>query len=448
MKKKWLLLPALLGLLWLLPGCAFHTTDELYALPKLPEGYQNLQAKIEEVTGSGAEYSAPLWGTNTQPVQLQDLDGDGVLEAIAFFKVSGEEKPLRIYVFRQTEEGYEVGAVIEGDGAAIHSVAYENLNKSPAKELIVSWQSGSSNAAQTGSSLYTMEVYSIDRYEVNRLMSTSYTNYAIMDIDMDNQKEVLVLNLDTIEGNKSRLTCWNAEEDSLVDMGSVPMSAGITGLDTNGVKTGFLRGATPLPALFVTSYYGEGVVTDIFAWRNGAVENITLSGEVSSTTYRQKDKASPTDINDDTCLEVPVPQAQATGGAEELTVYTWYQYDLNGTAWPVYTTYHNFDDGWYFIFPEQWDGQVGVTQSSIVGEKTTVFSIRDGGERQSFLTIYKLTGPNRHMRSKLGARFTLASDDNTIYAAEFTKGGWECGLDEAGVRAQFNKTKTDWSTIL
>ena len=80
MKKKCALLLLAAVLLGLLSGC-FRSVDELYSLPKLPEEYQNLQAKIEEITGAGAEYSAPQRGENNQPVQLKDQDGGGGMVA-------------------------------------------------------------------------------------------------------------------------------------------------------------------------------------------------------------------------------------------------------------------------------------------------------------------------------------------------------------------------------
>ncbi|MEG2119462.1 MAG: hypothetical protein RRY53_03840 [Pseudoflavonifractor sp.] len=461
MRKRWLLLCVVVGLTVLLGGCGgdggkkplFRATDDLYTLPKLPEEYRNLQAKIEEVTtGMGAEYAAPLRGTNTQPVQLQDLDGDGVLEAIAFFKVSkaGEgEKPLRIYIFRQTGAGYEVGAVLEGKGAAINSISYENLNNSPDKELVVSWQ--------TSVNVYNLAVYSIVENEVVELMSSGYTSYKIMDIDMDNQKEILILYLDTVEGSKSRLDCWDSNADSLVLTASAPMSLGVTGPDTD--LAGYLKGDTPIPALFVTSYYGEGVITDIFAWKDGTLKNVTLRSEtkgntapggdtgVSYGTYRVKDSAKPTDINDDSFLELPMSVNQPTDGtvAVDVPVFdAWYQFDLEGNAWLVYTTYHNFDDGWYFVLPEHWEGVTTVEQTSVVGEKGIAFGHWQGNESRPFFTIYKLTGPNRHMRARMGKRFILTSDGATIYCAEFTPGGWNCGLDEIGVREQFRMIKPDW----
>ena len=45
----------------------------------------------------GAEYAPPQAGSNLPQVQMVDLDGDGTDEALAFFRVSSEERPLRIY---------------------------------------------------------------------------------------------------------------------------------------------------------------------------------------------------------------------------------------------------------------------------------------------------------------------------------------------------------------
>ena len=54
--------------------------------------------------------------------------------------MSADERPLKIYIYRQVGENYEVAAVIEGSGNAIDSIYYENLDDSPSKELIVDWE--------------------------------------------------------------------------------------------------------------------------------------------------------------------------------------------------------------------------------------------------------------------------------------------------------------------
>ncbi|SBW08385.1 conserved exported hypothetical protein [uncultured Eubacteriales bacterium] len=442
MRKYGVALCLALCLMGLLGGCTFQSVDELYALPKLPGDYQNLQAEIEEVTvGSGAEYSAPRFGSYTQPVQFQDLNGDGTLEALAFFKVAGDEKPLKIYIFRLTDNGYEVGAVVEGDGTAIYSISYENLNDTPAKELVVNWQKSTN--------VTTLAIYSIAKYEVSELLTTPCTAFNVMDIDMDNQQEVLVIQLDTVEGSGGRVDCYGADKAALTLRGSAPLSQGITALESDTTRRGYLKGDVTAPALYVTSALGDGLVTDLFTWKDEALKNVTLNTEtgVSSSTVRARDKAKPIDLNGDDVLELPMPQGQPGGIVGAPTLDTWYQYDVNGNAMLVYTTYHNFDYGWYFILPSGWVGRVTVTtDAAVVGEERTVFSYWDGEKAGAFLTIYRLTGPNRHMRARMGEnRFTLYADDSTIYCAEFTPGGWSGGLDSDGVKDHFKITQTDWS---
>ena len=433
MKKNGGLLCLTLCLALLLPGCSFRQVDELYALPKLPGDYQNLQSKIEEVTvGTGAEYSAPLWGGNTQPVQFQDLDGDGVLEALAFFKVTEDDKPLKIYIFALADEGYEAKAVIEGEGTAISSVAYENLNATPAKELVVSWQKGTD--------VNTLAVYSMERGEYSELLNTPYTAYETQDINMDNRKELLLIHMDTVEGNRSRVDCYTAENAGLELVSSAPLSQGITALDADTERQGYLKGSLPIPALYVTSLLGEGIVTDIFTWKAGGLENITLSSEtgVSSATVRTKGKARPTDINNDAVIELPFPQSQPGSASSTPVLDLWYQYEADGMGNLIFTTYHNFDDNWYFILPDEWVGRVTVsTDTAVIGEKRISFGRWDGERSETFLVIYRLTGPNRHMRNHLGHRFTIQADDTTIYCAEFISDGWKSGLDEAGVKERF-----------
>ena len=67
-----------------------------------------------------------------------------------------------------------------------------------------------------------------------------------------------------------------------------------------------------VPAVFVPSYYSEnGRITDIMAWRDGRIQNITLDPETgeSSSTVRWYNQVSGTDINGDGIMELPEPYA-------------------------------------------------------------------------------------------------------------------------------------------
>ena len=140
MRGRTVKLCLLAGVLLLLTGCFPRTLDELYALPAAPADYLNLQNKINEILNNGGEAIAPVSGDKIQSVQLQDLDRDGVQEAIAFFRISGDDKPLKIMIFRQVGESYEAAAQIEVAGIVINSVAYVEMDDTPGREIVVSWQ--------------------------------------------------------------------------------------------------------------------------------------------------------------------------------------------------------------------------------------------------------------------------------------------------------------------
>lgn len=442
----------------LLSGCFFRTVDELYAIPQPPKDYEALQARLSEVVAQGGEYAAPLTGEMIQSVQLQDLDGDGKQEAIAFFRMTSEEKPLKIYIFRQVGQEYETFAVIEGAGAAINCVDYVQLDDEPFKEVVVSWQM----TAQ----VHSLAAYSVGPEQVEELMRTDYDSYKLFDLDQDNQQELIVFR--TAAGNVPQAELY--DYDGVLSRTSVaPLSVGAyVGADgtvksdyLTSVQTGYLTDR--VPAVFASSSYGEnGSITDVFAIRDGALENVTLDPETgeSGETVRFYTQVSARDINGDGVMELPQPVPLAdyriTTDTVNFWLIHWRQFDVHGNAVPIFTTYHNDRDGWYFILPEEWEHDLTLSRSDLPGggERSVTFSYWTGDgatEPLPFLTIYKLTGTNRAARARTGGRFVLwpmnaldkPDESATIYAAEF-RGAWDCGLTEEQVRERFNIIRTDW----
>ncbi len=450
------------AVLTLLTGCFSQSVDDLYAPPKAPDDYLMLDNKISEVLDQGGEYAAPLTGELTQKVQLQDLDGDGIKEAIAFFRVSSDERPLKIYIYRQVEEDYEVAAILEGQGgeAAINAVYYENLDDGPCKEIIVSWQ--------VSDQRQLLSVYSIDRGR-EELLRTEFTGIRLFDLDSDGQKELIVLHEADLPQARSqeemslalspennRVELYNAQDGVLKLDSSALLSQNVTGMLESRVKTGYLRDM--VPAIFVPSYFGgsNGLITDIFAWKDGRLENITLRPDPENPSVLQSQNTirwynvAGTDINGDGILELPAPEGlpeyKNTGSAPNFWAIRWQQFDSAGTAWPVFTTYHNEQDGWYFILPDEWEGRLTLTRSDRAGggERAVIFSYWEGDESVDpapFLAIYQLYGDNKQTRANLSNRFRLRpvgeDESETIYAARLYTDNWDCGLSEEDVIERF-----------
>ena len=435
-----------------LSGCFFRAADDLYSVPDLPEEYLNLQTKLSEAVSAGGEYAAPLGGEYIQSVQLQDLDGDGVREALAFFRFTNDEKPMKIYIYRQVKGSYQEMAVIEGAASAISSVDYVQMNADPAKEIVVSWQ--------MGEKVHSVSAYAVSPGSVSELVKANYDSYKLCDIDQDGEQELVVLRTQTA-GAAPVAELYNAKNGEIALEDTVSLSAGVTSVAAGGMRMGQLRGGGS--ALFVFSRYGEkGSVTDILLWRDGDLQNISMDAATgdSTETIRYYTQVTGSDINGDSIMELPQPEPlpdyKPSSAATNFWLINWRQYDEQGTAWPVFTTYHNDQDGWYFVVPETWVGQLTLSRSDLPGggERAVTFSLWNGDDGQipsPFLVIYKLTGDNRATRATIGKRFLLSPSQTgsgalpeTLYAAEFV-GTWDCGLTQDQVRENFALIKTDWA---
>ena len=451
MLKKAALLLAALGLAGSLTGCGFRSPEELYALPKSTAEYQSLQTCLEGFLAQGYEYSAPLSGNNTQSVQMQDLDGDGTDEALAFFRdsSSGAKHPMKICIFRENEDGdYKLSDMIEGDGEGINSVVYCQLNDTAMEEIVVGWR--------VSSAIYALSAYSIEQGNVTEIISApSYTRYFTQDLDQDNQAELVLIQVADQEDGGSSATYYDWSNDTMMSINTTRLSSSMSSVDS--ARYGYLQSG--YPALYISGYRQDSptqLITDILAVRDGALTNITIGDGVDSTETIRTNSVELKDINNDSALEIPIsvtlPSSADVENSESFSLLRWDQYDLNGTQKFVEYTYHDIADGWYFEIPEEWYGHLILSRSDVnlgaTVERSIVFYYQASQTDQphEFMAIYKNTGSNRITRAEIGQRQLLQTDSDAAYSIELLDSAWDCGLDNTTAASRFHLILTDWST--
>lgn len=440
MKRRILLAAALLPLV--LCGCMMSASvDDLYALPQLPEEYKALSARLSEVLAMGGEYAPPVAGNNLSQVQMVDLDGDGVDEALAFFRFSSEERPLKIYIFRAIEDDdYQQAAVIDGSGASIHSVRYEDMDGDGVREILVSWR--------VSAEVQSVSVYSVVDMDPVRLMSASYARYEAVDLDGDDDMELVVLRSDDLEAGLSMADYydWDSDKSTLELQSTARLSAPVAALQ--GMQIGALQeGET---ALFVTSRVTSAdetsdAITDILMYRQQELANIVLSDVtgVSTEIFRYlNNQLQPLDITGNGATDVPQPARLPSESKEtEYWKLYWHYYRTDGTNELEAVTYHNTTDRWYLIIPENWDGHFTVRQvnTSAAVHATEFYSVRGSTVRDKLLTVYTFTGTDREAQAAKAGRSILRLQGETIYAISYTDeyAGWRYAIDEADLAERF-----------
>lgn len=457
MKKAGLITLLMALMVLILTGCGLTSPEELYTLPKPSTEYESLQSSLEQLLDKGYEYSPPISGNYTQAVQLRDLNGDGVDEAIAFLRdSSGQERPLKICVLSANgDEGYSLACMIEGDGDMVNSVVYCQLNDTPTEEIVVGWR--------ISSTVYALSAYSIDNGNVTELMTApSYTKYEVNDLDQDNQAEIVSIQLNSAEEGGNTATYYDWSEDTMMSINTVSLSA--MGDSLQSVQYNYLVGS--YPALYVSSYQrndSASLVTDVLSVVNKKLTNITMDSTTGNSATSHLYITDPKDINNDNVLELPMPSPLRSNGNVESSdsayVINWVQFTVEGTSQSVSYTYHNTADGWYLTLPESWftgrqdgylNGLVLSRSDTNVGatvERSITFYHQEGlsDQPKPFLTIYKNTGTNRESRATMGERFLLAQDEEATYSAEFLD-GWQCGLSSSSLAERFKLIIVAWST--
>ena len=396
-------------------GCVMAGVEDLYSLPRMSEEYLQLEALIAQRIDEGGEYAAPVGGDSRQSVQLQDLNGDGEEEAIVF--LADENHTPTVCVYRRDSAGlFYLYVVIDGEGSAVSSVEYADLNGDGAREIILCWQ--------ISGDIHLLSACSMNGDEPVEILSADCSKVLVEDLDGDGVAEILNLRLDY--SGTSSLICYEVGPDNEVQSSQQALSNGIT--EVKRARVGALSDGTT--ALFVESLtWAESLVTDVFRLSGGSLENITMAGSGTSNTARLY-PAYATDINGDRAMEIP----ESAGD-----ILNWYSIDAAGRKTLALTTYHDYASGWYLTLPESFVRDLTVSRETEAAGETAVTFTVDG---EAALRIYTLTGENRRDRAEADGRFPLCSNETTVYAAELLRED----MTREDVLSNFNLIYSEWQT--
>lgn len=422
----------------LLSGCFVKTVDELYALPRHSDEYDNLQMAIDEVmTANGCEYCAPVSGSNQQSVQLADLDGDGEEEAIVFAKTAGE-KPLKAYVFDKTDGVYQNISVIEGNGAAFARVEYVDLDGEAGVELLIGRQ-------LSDQVLQSVSAYALEDGEIVELMTASYSQFTTCDLDNDGRADLFVLRADA-ESNQGAAELYRYRNDQMERGHEVKLTA--QAASVKRILTGYV--AYNIPAVFVTSAGAEeALTTDVFIFRGGTFQNLSALDTAQQTV--RNPFAYACDINSDGLVELPelVSLPAADAAEETYSIIRWCHLGLDGSREVVLRTYHRFSSGWYVEIPESWDERITISRAEeIEGARggLTFSSWNGAAPREPIFTIYAFAGEKRAERAQEDGRFLLLTQPDITYSASLGTAEQAKNLTQEELRQMFHIIHVDWNS--
>lgn len=353
MSKHYKFICLLLVAALLLSGC-LPAVDQLYRLPKRSEEYTQLQTVIDEAM-SAMTYCAPLSGKNQQAVQVADLNGDGTNEYLVFAK-DDTQSPLRILIFGQNGDSYQLAQTLECSGDSFHMTEYAQMDEKPGVELVFGSQ-------LTQDLSRNVNVYSFtENLDAMILLDTSYSEFLTVDLDLNVQSELFLLRSGTGNDEQGIAELYSIESGNMQRTNKMTMSG-----STDKIKrilVGNLEGGTP--AVYVASTVDDtALITDVYVCISGKLENVTFSGESGASVRTMRSGyVYAEDIDHDGVVELPyllpmMPMDNVVDpGMQELI--RWYAMTADGEEVIKTYTFHNFKDGWYLNLNTLWASRLTV----------------------------------------------------------------------------------------
>ena len=438
------MIPVLLSLL-LLGGCTFPSGDDLLAAPRPSTNYQTLQVELEDLLASGVSYTAPTGGENRSSIQLVDLDGDGVEEAIAFFRgsTSATSNNFQIYIYKRQGDQYVCTGTVEGQGTAVQSVDYPVITPDGRRGMVVTWR-------LTGDGTGALTMCDFDNACVpGVLLETEYSAMELTDLTGDGARDLLLLTTDP--GGRRVARLYQYQDDELLLAGEAATSPETVSVER--MRSG--RVQMNQPAVFAEERManGVGLTTDIFVYNNDTLINLALDGEDSITrsTYRPVSVYA-TDINADGITELPraVLMAGYTDAAASDAVFMldWYVYSVDRPPVAVATTYDNISDGWRLNIDAAWHDRITAVKTTDSGLSSVTFSEYISANQQiPLFTIYTATGSTREYYAGRSDLIQLGESAQAVYFARIADDAEQSALaiSEQDIKNGFSLVKQDWN---
>lgn len=438
MKKRILRILLLIAMASVLSGCAMRTVEEMYALPKRSEEFNEMQSAISTAM-YGMTYASPQSGENQQTVQMADLDGDGTDEILVFAK-GASEKPLQVLIFKQDSEGHvRTMETIGSNGLSFEQVEYVDFDDRPGKELVVGIRVGDQIQR-------SVAVYSFSNGDAELMLMNGYSKFVACDLDQNGRSELMVLRSGEQATGLGMAVLYQFTNGQIER--SVERSLSETPENIHRIMQGKLQNGTP--AVFVaSSQEGYGIVTDVLTIYDGKLVNIASSEEVDTSIQTLRNHyVYADDIDEDGVIEIPsvitMKPVSFWAEEEEKNLLRWYSFDDQGWEYDKLFSFHNFVGGWYLQLSSSWASRITVQQFN----GTYVFYLWDESYQSAtpLFTLYVFTGSNRDEDAIKDGRFALYRAEGVAYAASLEASALEYGITEEYLINSFRLIRQDWQT--
>ncbi|MDO3412867.1 VCBS repeat-containing protein [Saccharibacillus sp. CPCC 101409] len=289
MKKYWLGALAVSGLL-ALTGCSdtlsLPDPTSLIRPPRLAADKEVLKNAIDVKLPAGATEVRTLGSEDTSTIHDIDLDGDGVNEAVVFYK-SPDASVVKGMILQKQGNTWVNTLTVDGEGPVLDKLEFRDVTGDGHLDIVAGYGLEENAPNSFNNSLV---IYSYTGTTVSSpIVKVPYAEFGVADFNGDGKEELALINFDANTGTEIKV--YQYRENSLQELSSLTLpnktltsyynvAAGKVSEAVNGLVLDMTIGTSSYTQLVVMKNdMLESVLGEDAAFKDGLVKSEDVNGD-------------------------------------------------------------------------------------------------------------------------------------------------------------------------
>ncbi len=287
----------------LLCGCniADLSFEESLRPPRTMGDEAEIEKLISKTAGSNYTLKYPKSGSYRSAIIMNDLNGDGVDEAIAFFKGKDETAGVHMLLMYDQDGEWKTSGDYVTETTDVDCVDFADIDENDGLEIIVGYTTYTPNVNFLACYTYSNGV--TDTIQAGQ----NYSSFYCGNLDNNGKSEIITLSLFSAENQaKASMLSYSKEKKQIFVKASAPMDPNVVKIKSIGMSDfdGSVKGV-----VVDGSFASEELVTQVIYYNQSlaVLRNPLYKEKQKNPTTRTVGVLS-TDFDGDSKLEIPMAE--------------------------------------------------------------------------------------------------------------------------------------------